>query len=258
MQDGRPSASLWGGLPSRPTSDAFAPGQRIPLVLGLPPVTRRPLLRWGSIGPGSLRRRLERLLEQGCHLIDFETFLLRLESPTVHAHAEVLVTTRDSGVDAMALAWPVFEDLDISPALFVRTVDVGRARVGRLPGTTVHHLSWSELRYLAEQGLSIQSRGHHGLHAAVAAPEKVFGDLVRSRREIEKRLDLDALALDYPASRPLEDDVDLAHRAGFVVGFAAGLRGAAERAMAISVARSGCIGFRLRPLRSRGDRSTRP
>jgi len=72
---------------------------------------------------------------------------------------------------------------------------------------------------LRTKGIRTQSAGHRHLDLRSVPPEVAFGDLIRSRRELERRLSEEAIALCYPHRSVDEEVADLAHRAGFELAF---------------------------------------
>lgn len=192
----------------------------LPTLVCFPRVVKRPILDRGWITADGLARHLTAMRDAGCVFVDLSRFL---ETGAADSGPEVVVAFGDEGPEFLELAWPILQQLDVAPVLFVRTAQVGRVRRSLLPGGVVApNLSWTELRRLASQGVSVQSGGHHGLDAARVPAEMVFGDLIRSRRELENRLGEEAIALQYPFDHGSDVARGLAAQAGFQLGFAAG------------------------------------
>lgn len=234
----RTRTAPWTGLPWWQVAEPsgireFAVPENLPVVLSCPRVVPRPTLAWRWITPDRLCRYLDGVARVGFCFVDLHTFAERLEHPPEIAPREVLLTFEDPDVRLLDLLWPELQTWDVRPVLFIRTAQVGRSQEGFLGRSTSLQLNWSELRFLAQRGASIQSRGHYGLHPDAVAEEIVFGDLLRSRRELEKRLASEAVAIRYPGGRADPVLVRLAELAGFQMGFASGPKPPFDHALAL-------------------------
>jgi peptidoglycan/xylan/chitin deacetylase (PgdA/CDA1 family) len=184
---------------------------------------KRPILDLGWITVERLARHLGALRDGGCRFVGLSRYLEDPPAATSEA-GEVVVGFGDEGFEFLESAWPLLKQWDVPVVLFVRTAQVGRIRRPLLPGSSATPcLGWSELRQLVREGVSVQSAGHHGLDASRVPAEMVFGDLIRSRRELENRLGQPPVALQYPYDQADATARELAAQAGFQLGFAAGI-----------------------------------
>jgi peptidoglycan/xylan/chitin deacetylase (PgdA/CDA1 family) len=204
--------------------DGFDVPATLPVVLGCPRLVERARLGWRWITPDQLERALDGLLGAGLRFVDLGAFLRRIAGPSEESAREVLLSFDASDVAVLDLAWPRLEARGIHPLVFVRTAYVGRRRAAVLPRSRSLQLNWSELRFLAEQGAAIGAQGHYGIDPRSVALEVAYGDLLRSRRELENRLGTDPIALSYATGRGDAEERHLAARAGFRLAFGRRLR----------------------------------
>ena len=136
----------------------------------------------------------------------------------------VLLSFDHAGPEFLEEVVPALLVREIPCVLFVPTASVGRiSGKGLGPLRTRHRqMGWQQLRALARRGVRTQPAGHHLLDLRSVSPEVAFGELIRSRREIERRLQQEARALVYPFGSVDLQMSDLARRAGFTLGFGNG------------------------------------
>lgn len=80
---------------------------------------------------------------------------------------------------------------------------------------TPNYLGWSELRAMADAGMSIQSHGYHHRYLDDLSPAEVQDELVRSRQVIEDKLGR-AVSLYAPAGGRMPSDMrQVAAKAGY-------------------------------------------
>ncbi len=118
-------------------------------------------------------------------------------------------------------AWPVLQDLDGSFAIVLRTATLGQAQ-RQFFGERRFAPTWSELSALTKVGVDVVSGGHEGYDLTAVPPEVVFGELLRSRCEIERRLHFVPRALRYPFGRVNDEVARVAADAGFHFGLVGG------------------------------------
>lgn len=190
------------------------PARPVPTLLFVDSGLVRP--PWRSAVDG-LIRRIARLDRSGEILAD----LARIEH---HCNGGgggrgLVPAFRDVGPGFLERAWPVLREAGITPTLFVHTARVGHRPPTRSPGGEPRTLSWSELRQLADAGVPVASAGHIGPDPGSVAGEALFGDLVRSYRELESRMGRPPRAVYLARSRASVPVCDLMRRAGFGLGF---------------------------------------
>jgi peptidoglycan/xylan/chitin deacetylase (PgdA/CDA1 family) len=199
---------------------------RCALVLAFPSVVRGPALGAAWITAAQLERQLDALLRAGVRMLNFEEFVERLLAAAAPSRPEALVSFDHPGGDFLELAWPLLQARAIQPLIFVSTGQVGRTQ-RRGPNTgfrQVQSIAWAELEGLVARGATVQCQGHCGADLTRLPAEIAFGDLMRSRREIEKRLGVEPIALGYPAGAANAEVAELAVKAGFQMGFLRGAR----------------------------------
>ena len=171
--------------------------------------------------PEQIAAQLEQLVDSGVQFLAFDEYC---RSSAVHAVVrapQVLLTLDHPSAVALEALWPVLSRLRIPPVLFVTTGAVGRRRRLLLPFGPApdESLTWAELTDLRRGGASIQCHGHTGARLTQLPPEIAFGDLMRSRREVELRVGANPVALSYPGGAVDEVVAELAAKAGFELGF---------------------------------------
>ena len=122
-------------------------------------------------------------------------------------------------------AWPVLQDLDGTFGLVLQSAGIGQSR-RQVLGDRRQVPAWSDMKALTDLGVDVVSGGHEGYDLASLAPEVMFGELLRSRCEIERRLGLTPRGLRYPYGRVDARVAAVAADAGFQFGLA--LRGAVD------------------------------
>lgn len=80
---------------------------------------------------------------------------------------------------------------------------------------TPHYLGWSDLRTMAEAGMSIQSHGMHHRYLDDLTPAEVHEELLRSREVIEDQLGRAVTLFAPPGGRMPHDMPQAAARAGY-------------------------------------------
>jgi len=194
-----------------------------PAVLACPMVSTRPRLGRNWILRTQLERILDLLTDSGWVFLDLDGFMAAVEEPPIEPR-RLLLTFDHCGPEFLEHAAPVVTAREIPSVLFVPTASVGRVSgkgLGPLR-TRSRQLGWEQLRELSGRGVRTQPAGHHPLDLRNVSPEIAYGELIRSRREIERRLQQEASAFAYPYGSVDLQVADLAARAGFTLGFGNG------------------------------------
>ena len=195
-------------------------------VLVVPRVVLRSPLGLGGLARSRLESLLDRLLADGYRFATFDRYWEAAQNGGGTSDERTLILSFDGAtVEFAELVLPVLERRAIPSVLFCTTGKVGRRE--RTAGLIrirreQDHLGWGELKHLIARGVSVQSRGHTLADLRRFPPEIAFGDLLRSRRELEHRLDHEAMAVAYPLAAVDDSIEELAARAGFGLGFVSG------------------------------------
>jgi len=169
-----------------------------------------------SVVDGMLRQ-VRRLRREGARFLPFEAFDDAARDGG--AFEGVVLGFQDVGPGFLDHVWPVLREAGIAPVLFVHTAGVGHRPPRRAPGGEPRTLTWAELRQLSAAGVPVESAGHFGLDPGTVAGEVLFGDLVRSYRELEHHLGAAPQAVHVERGRARRPVCDLVRRAGYRYGF---------------------------------------
>jgi peptidoglycan/xylan/chitin deacetylase (PgdA/CDA1 family) len=207
---------------------------RKPIVIVCPRVLEHAGLTNSCITSSQLERNLDELLAAKRRFLDLDQFRAAMEGLS-EAPDGLLLSFDYDGVDFLDSTLPILRERNIPSVLFLAIGKIGRVTnrgFGPLRQQT-RHLSWSQLRSSMRAGVRVQSAGFESLGLQRLAPEVEFGDLIRSRRELERRLQEEAVALRYPGAIADERMADLARRAGFSLAFGAVKDGSVDPLFAI-------------------------
>lgn len=215
----------------------------MPPVLGCWRLAPRRLRLAGHSTPEQVAAQLEQLVDLGFQFVSLDAYRQRPAGSGLSSAPRVLLTFDHPTAPAFELLWPTLSRLGIAPVLFVTTGAVGRRRRPFLPfgPTPDESLTWAELVDLRRGGASIQCHGHTGARLPQLPPEIAFGDLMRSRREVELRLGTVPIALSYPSGAADAVVADLASKAGFQLGFTRTRRVRLEPGVAAPGLQSLCV-----------------
>ncbi len=155
-----------------------------------------------AITPERLERHLTYLLEQGYTASTFTLACARGGGRTL------VITFDDACRSVLELALPILTRLGVRATLFVPTQYVGCVKPMSWPGvaswlSTPHRdellpLSWEEIRSLDDAGWEIGSHTMSHPHLTKLDDQRLRDELVRSRGEIERRLERPCTSLAYP------------------------------------------------------------
>ncbi len=120
--------------------------------------------------------------------------------------ARALLTFDDGHLSDYNLAYPVLRERGIRADFFVNP-----ARVGT-PGFA----SWSQLRTMAGDGMSIQSHGYDHVYLTHLEPDKLAQTLVHARKKIEDGVGKAVTLLAPPGGRMPSDLVARARDCGYI------------------------------------------
>lgn len=171
---------------------------------GVPPYYRL------ATSPARFREQMQSLVENG-----YRTVSLADAFCTPEAHEtttpRAVVTFDDGFRDFITHAWPVLDDLGLTATVFLPTDFIDR-HPGAFKGREC--LTWSEVRYLQERGISFGS--HTASHPTLygLAWDTIRRELAESKSRLEDELQVPIETFAYPFAFPQED-------AAFVARFSA-------------------------------------
>jgi peptidoglycan/xylan/chitin deacetylase (PgdA/CDA1 family) len=174
------------------------------LLPTLPEMTRRL-----TVEPAMFARQMAWLDAHGYHAITqaqlYEALTNRRRLPA----RPVLITFDDGYRDVYEHAVPILARLDMPATAYVIT--------GRISGPDPSFLTWRMLRSMERLGVEIGS--HTVTHADLPSlsDARAFGELVHSRRALERRLGHPVRWLAYPYGHNASRIVRLARRAGYLL-----------------------------------------
>lgn len=173
-----------------------------------------------SVTPIALRDHLEFLRRRGYEAV---TFTEALSKP--HSDKVVAITFDDAYRSIFTEALPILSQYGMPATVFVPTAFPGSGRLLQWPGIdhwigTAHEheltpFDWQEAKQLADAGWEIGSHSVSHPHLTSLSDAELERELVESRRECERRLDLPCTSIAYPYGDWDERTVVAARRAGY-------------------------------------------
>jgi peptidoglycan/xylan/chitin deacetylase (PgdA/CDA1 family) len=119
----------------------------------------------------------------------------------------VAITIDDAAASVYSRAWPRLKQAGLPVTLFVTTDEADRGGEA---------MNWTQIRQLAEAGVTIGTMGAQRLHMAKAGREQVVADLARARARFEKELGRAPDLLAWPYGEASAEAMAVAADAGFV------------------------------------------
>jgi peptidoglycan/xylan/chitin deacetylase (PgdA/CDA1 family) len=110
----------------------------------------------------------------------------------------VLVTIDDGCPSVVAHALPVLERFRIPAVVFVPAGEITEDRHVGGPESADARMSWDDLRTLADAGIDVGSHAWSHRSLGRLAPEEARAEALRSRCELERRLERSVTAFAYP------------------------------------------------------------
>jgi peptidoglycan/xylan/chitin deacetylase (PgdA/CDA1 family) len=196
------------------------PARNLPRVLAYHKVTNFEL--GGTWVPARrFAHQMDALLEAGFRFIDEAAFLDALDGRRAGSNREILLTFDDGYRGLLEGAIPALEARKIPTLVFLVSAFVGKENTWdlRLPGRRFRHLGWDEVGDLARRGFSFGSHTCTHRDLTRLSLDDMRDELIRSKREIESRLDLQVRSLSYPFARITEVVRSEAARAGYRAAF---------------------------------------
>jgi peptidoglycan/xylan/chitin deacetylase (PgdA/CDA1 family) len=147
------------------------------------------------------------------------------------AHRTFLLTFDDGYASLAEHAYPLLADLGFAATTFLITDYVGKTNVwdARYTWNRLPHLSWPTIERWRARGFDFGSHGATHRRLTWLPDVEVSAELARSREVLANRLGPDSgRALAYPFGAVDERVANLAHAAGYGLGFA-GVRGNGNR-----------------------------
>ncbi len=173
------------------------------------------------ITPSGFISQIDFLEEHGYRFIDEEQFLDTLDGARAGSDRELLLTFDDGYRELLDRALPALEERNIPALIFLISSYVGdenRWELG-LPGRRSEHLSWEEIKHLAERGFSFGSHTCSHRDLVRMAPDEACLEIRRSKSEIEERLGRPVRSISYPFGKVNSAIAREAAAAGYSAAF---------------------------------------
>lgn len=177
-------------------------GANVLAILGFHKIGEPPADGWNTwfyISESTFAGFLNRLREDGWHVIDLRTFLAGLVAPASLPRRSVLLTFDDGYRSMREVALPWLRRFGYPAVLFVPTDFIGKTNTfdsGLEPLEPI--CDWDDLRELERHGIAIQSHGASHPKFSELRPADLEEELIRSKTTLEAGLERPVEALAYP------------------------------------------------------------
>ena len=192
-----------------------APGARTPYVAVLVWHDVEPAKQvWFDVDLATFRSQLEAIARGGFHVVTLDALRDHLERGAPLPSKPLVLTFDDNGYGIYQNAFPELEKRHYPATLFVHTNYVGKT-------TSKRHSDWNDLRTMERSGLiRVQSlTANHPEDLRALDDKTVVHELTLARFSIQHRLGHEAYALAYPYDNYDARVAQLAHDAGYALGF---------------------------------------
>ncbi|WP_347312556.1 polysaccharide deacetylase family protein [Defluviimonas sp. SAOS-178_SWC] len=143
-----------------------------------------------SIAPAIFAEQMAAITEAGLPVITLDDLLAAREGKARLAPHSLILTFDDGFQDFADAAWPVMARHGFRPIVYLPTAYIGRAEgwhgIADPPRAL---MGWGTIRALAKEGVDFGSHTVHHPDLDSLSEETLEAELVRSRSEIEDRLD---------------------------------------------------------------------
>jgi peptidoglycan/xylan/chitin deacetylase (PgdA/CDA1 family) len=178
------------------------------------------------VSPRRFARQIERLAAAGWRTLDLTELIACVRGERRAAADEIAITFDDGYRGLRDHAFPVLEAHGFSATVFIITDFAGALNRWDVAygGRRFAHLAWRDMRRW--QGRGIDFASHTASHPRLPwrDADDVARELARSRRAIERQLDVIPRAVAYPFGAAGPRECALATREGYDAGFALAAR----------------------------------
>ena len=199
---------------------------RFPSILCYHKIERRRELGVTRVSPRRFARQIERLALAGWRSLSLDELVACARGERSTGMHEMAITFDDAYRGLRDHAFPVLAAHGFNATVFVITDYAGSLNRWDVAygGRRFAHLAWRDMRRWQERG--IQFASHTATHPRLpwVSAGRVAEELARSRRALERHLDVTPRAVAYPFGAAGARERVLAEREGYEAGFALAAR----------------------------------
>ena len=187
--------------------------------IGYPPKEAR--LKNLYVTPESFHRHLKYLKLRGFHTLNCEEYLKIKESKIKSHKKHILITFDDGYENNYTYAFPILEKFGFVATIFLVLKDIGK-RVSWDESEENYPeeiLSWEEILRMHDYGIDFQIHGYTHKHMERFDEEKLRGELIKAKKELEKKLNKNVRFLAYPYGTYNEKVKKIVRELGYYAAF---------------------------------------
>jgi peptidoglycan/xylan/chitin deacetylase (PgdA/CDA1 family) len=143
------------------------------------------------------RSHMHFLKKQGYSSVGLESLIG--DSSFERTEKQVIITFDDGFRDFNSAAFPILRELGFTATVFLPTKFIGRASPGL---RDKYHLSWEEVRMLADQGIEFGSHTSTHVHLVNVNVDRIPHELTESKKTIEDKIGRRVRFFSYPYGFP--------------------------------------------------------
>lgn len=152
-----------------------------------------------SVSPEQLESQVLALQGAGVGMVTMDQLVANTGAPVV------ALTFDDGYEDVYTTAWPILKRHGATATVYIITGRVG----------TSGYLTWEQIVQLQSEGVQIGSHSVSHPDLSKLSPEQQRGELLESKRELERRLGATVTSFCYPSGRYSQITVALAEEVGY-------------------------------------------
>jgi peptidoglycan/xylan/chitin deacetylase (PgdA/CDA1 family) len=160
-----------------------------------------------TVTPGMLEQQLKYLKEHGYRSVPLDVLTKYFDRGTPIPPKAVALTFDDGWRDQHEYAFPLLKKYGFTATFFVPVMWIGHPKV----------MPWSELREMADAGMTIGTHGAKHLHFDQIGEPLLKKEIVDSKLEMEKYLGQPVLDIAYPGGHWTTQAIAVVRSAGYEV-----------------------------------------